>query len=193
MNSLFQISRKNQFHNLSYVNATIQPSTVAAVHSNFFKLSSSTNRHQNSRHSSAFSSTSFRSFHSNTLKLYSTPSSTIPQEPTKKRSGWSHETPEQVQERSEWSKWFKTKRLEKNSCQISFARSSGAGGQHVNKVETKAIVKMDLAKVMASGGKGWNKCQSNSNSAGGELEGIGKENGWLLFSVGKRLIEKSVS
>lgn len=42
-----------------------------------------------------------------------------------------------------WLKSFSVESIPKKDFDISFSRSSGAGGQHVNKVSTKALIKLE--------------------------------------------------
>lgn len=42
-----------------------------------------------------------------------------------------------------WLKSFSVESIPKKEFEISFSRSSGAGGQHVNKVSTKALIKLE--------------------------------------------------
>jgi len=108
---------------------------------------------------------------------------------TSRKLGWETEIPDQIKERAEWVSWFKTKKLSKSACEISFSRSSGPGGQNVNKLNTKALIKLDLSDAMSTG-KGWNRGRINGEE---ETEEIGHQSGWLLWNVGMRLIDKSVS
>jgi len=41
----------------------------------------------------------------------------------------------------DWARKFELRKLEKNDVSLSFARSSGPGGQNVNKVNTKVIIR----------------------------------------------------
>lgn len=47
-------------------------------------------------------------------------------------------TPEDVTEARSWVSWFKGKTLPRGTVRFTFTRSSGPGGQNVNKLNTKA-------------------------------------------------------
>ncbi|GLB41008.1 putative RF-1 domain containing protein [Lyophyllum shimeji] len=53
-------------------------------------------------------------------------------------------TPEDTVKARSWISNFKTQSIPKASVELSFSRSSGPGGQHVNKVNTKATVRCPL-------------------------------------------------
>ncbi|KAG6914999.1 hypothetical protein DXG01_013952 [Tephrocybe rancida] len=53
-------------------------------------------------------------------------------------------TPEETSEARAWISTFKTQEIPKASVELSFSRSSGPGGQNVNKVNTKATLKCPL-------------------------------------------------
>ncbi|KAI4229650.1 MAG: hypothetical protein L6R36_000697 [Xanthoria steineri] len=50
----------------------------------------------------------------------------------------------------EWLKGFGPSNLPKNSCEVSFSRSSGPGGQNVNKVNSKAMLRLPLKDLLPS-------------------------------------------
>ncbi|KAL8750019.1 MAG: hypothetical protein Q9199_007332 [Rusavskia elegans] len=49
-----------------------------------------------------------------------------------------------------WLKGFGPSTLPKKSCEISFSRSSGPGGQNVNKVNSKAMLRLPLKDLLPS-------------------------------------------
>ncbi|KAL8711100.1 MAG: hypothetical protein Q9220_004481 [cf. Caloplaca sp. 1 TL-2023] len=48
----------------------------------------------------------------------------------------------------QWLKTFDANSLPRNLCEISFSRSSGPGGQNVNKVNSKAMLRMPLPHLL---------------------------------------------
>lgn len=58
------------------------------------------------------------------------------------------ETAEQeMQERRHWVSTFSDLHLRRSDFQVTFSRSSGPGGQNVNKLNTKANVRLDLSQL----------------------------------------------
>lgn len=52
-----------------------------------------------------------------------------------------------MQERRRWVASFQDLSLRRNDFQVTFSRSSGPGGQNVNKLNTKANVRLDLSQA----------------------------------------------
>ncbi|KAL9638294.1 MAG: hypothetical protein Q9204_001553 [Flavoplaca sp. TL-2023a] len=50
----------------------------------------------------------------------------------------------------DWLNSFGPSNLPKKSCEISFSRSSGPGGQNVNKVNSKATLRLPLRELLPS-------------------------------------------
>lgn len=69
-----------------------------------------------------------------------------------RKLGWHFESKEDIENRRRWRDAFSHKDLfvERAGIETSFTRSSGPGGQHVNKTSSKAVVRLDLGKVTAS-------------------------------------------
>ncbi len=101
-------------------------------------------------------------------------------------AGWPSETEDDIKRRRQWLEAFEPLALSSTdgpahtSLSVSYARSSGAGGQHVNTTSSKAVVKLDLASAV---GKGL------ARIAGAQDGGVpgGAQDGWLLPSVSRRL------
>ena len=55
---------------------------------------------------------------------------------------------EELKRARAWLKAFSTDTLPKSLYDVSFSRSSGPGGQNVNKVNSKATMKIDLAALL---------------------------------------------
>ncbi|KAJ9474221.1 putative uncharacterized protein [Pseudozyma hubeiensis] len=55
----------------------------------------------------------------------------------------------QMEERRRWVARFRDLALRRNDFHITFSRSSGPGGQNVNKLNTKANVRLDLSQAGA--------------------------------------------
>ncbi|KAJ5513973.1 hypothetical protein N7463_003525 [Penicillium fimorum] len=53
-----------------------------------------------------------------------------------------------IQIARDWLKTFNSKTIPRNICEISFSRSSGPGGQNVNKVNSKATLKVPLDALL---------------------------------------------
>ncbi|KAL1975616.1 hypothetical protein VTN31DRAFT_4008 [Thermomyces dupontii] len=53
-----------------------------------------------------------------------------------------------LREAREWLAGFSPKSIPRNICEISFSRSSGPGGQNVNKVNTKATLRIPLSSLL---------------------------------------------
>lgn len=54
-----------------------------------------------------------------------------------------------MKQRREWVSAFESVTLSRDDYQVAFSRSSGPGGQNVNKVSTKANVRLDLTQAGA--------------------------------------------
>lgn len=69
-----------------------------------------------------------------------------------RKLGWPFESKEDIENRRRWCAAFSNKDLsvDRAGIETSFTRSSGPGGQHVNKTSSKAVVRLDLGKVTAS-------------------------------------------
>lgn len=52
-----------------------------------------------------------------------------------------------MQERRRWVSSFQDLTLRRNDFQVTFSRSSGPGGQNVNKLNTKANVRLELSQA----------------------------------------------
>lgn len=52
-----------------------------------------------------------------------------------------------MEERRRWVSRFQDVRLQRKDLQVTFSRSSGPGGQNVNKLNTKANVRLDLSQA----------------------------------------------
>ncbi|GAC99687.1 hypothetical protein PHSY_007290 [Pseudozyma hubeiensis SY62] len=55
----------------------------------------------------------------------------------------------QMEERRRWVARFRDLALRRNNFHVTFSRSSGPGGQNVNKLNTKANVRLDLSQAGA--------------------------------------------
>ena len=87
---------------------------------------------------------------------------------------WPFESEADIAARRQWLDYFAGKDLsqgpERASIDVSYARSSGPGGQHVNKTSSKAVVKLDLA-----------------DAVGNASASAASTNGWLQPSIAKQL------
>ncbi|KAF2150896.1 hypothetical protein K461DRAFT_184686 [Myriangium duriaei CBS 260.36] len=54
---------------------------------------------------------------------------------------------EEIQQARTWLAQFDAETIPKNICEFSFSRSSGPGGQNVNKVNSKATLKVPLSSL----------------------------------------------
>ncbi|KAJ7593727.1 RF-1 domain-containing protein [Mycena floridula] len=54
------------------------------------------------------------------------------------------DSPEATQQARQWISAFRTQAIPKTHVELSFSRSSGPGGQNVNKVNTKATIRCSL-------------------------------------------------
>ncbi|SNX85727.1 uncharacterized protein MEPE_04436 [Melanopsichium pennsylvanicum] len=54
---------------------------------------------------------------------------------------------EEMKQRRRWIATFEPLALRRNDFQVTFSRSSGPGGQNVNKLNTKANVRLDLSQT----------------------------------------------
>ncbi|KAJ5551164.1 hypothetical protein N7535_000893 [Penicillium sp. DV-2018c] len=62
--------------------------------------------------------------------------------------GFASQTEQDVQIAREWLRTLNAKSIPRNICEISFSRSSGPGGQNVNKVNSKATLKVPLDTLL---------------------------------------------
>ncbi|KAJ1023183.1 hypothetical protein NDA16_003336 [Ustilago loliicola] len=53
----------------------------------------------------------------------------------------------EMQERRQWVSSFQDLTLRRNDFQVTFSRSSGPGGQNVNKLNTKANIRLELSQA----------------------------------------------
>lgn len=59
-----------------------------------------------------------------------------------------HESEQEMNQRRQWASAFEKVKLNKDDYQIGFSRSSGPGGQNVNKVNTKVSLRLDLKQAV---------------------------------------------
>ncbi|CAH1760627.1 2608_t:CDS:2, partial [Entrophospora sp. SA101] len=65
----------------------------------------------------------------------------------KKRFISSLDTPQDIEKAERWIKNFTREKIPREMLEISFARSSGPGGQNVNKLNTKVDIRINLDKA----------------------------------------------
>ncbi|KDN53243.1 hypothetical protein K437DRAFT_206911, partial [Tilletiaria anomala UBC 951] len=85
-----------------------------------------------------------------------------------------------------WAAAFAQKNLTQEQNQqemhISFTRSSGPGGQHVNKTSSKAVVRLDLKNIVAA---------AADQDAAAAMDKVVNSQRWLLPTICKRLASVS--
>ncbi|KAJ5326770.1 Peptide chain release factor class I/class II [Penicillium brevicompactum] len=62
--------------------------------------------------------------------------------------GFASQTDQDVQVARDWLKTLNSKTVPRHICEVSFSRSSGPGGQNVNKVNSKATLKVPLGSLL---------------------------------------------
>ncbi|KAE8232908.1 hypothetical protein CF326_g2052 [Tilletia indica] len=99
-------------------------------------------------------------------------------------------TLDSMRARRRWIAAFEQTTLTTDQFPIAFSRSSGPGGQNVNKLNTKATVRLDLARTTRSDGDEDDKDGGGNSSQPGTIDlSPGKK--WLPKTIASELVAQS--